>query len=693
MEKPLLFSVRISLALVLLTPLIVMSPPLPFGFFPYVVGKALYAHTLIEIALGMWIVLALRHPSYRIPHSRLLLIFGIYILIAFMAAIFGVSPQRSLWSNYERMTGVVSLTHWFLYMVILVSVFRSWADWRVLFKINLGVGFVVCLLGVSQHFDIWLLGFMQETNRLDITLGNATYVGTYMLVNVLIGFALLGYSLSKPTETVVNGVVSSQTRKNRKKRIQRNRESSSEIRTLIETAKLGFLALAIILHLWILFLSASRGALIGLLAGLLAFSIGYIMWGKDGRIKFISATIFSSVIFLVLVIGIGYNTTVFSKIASSNTMLHRISEVGSQDNSLKGRINSGKLGLIGFVHRPILGWGPENFSVAYDRHLTTDVVADSSTTFDQAHNKLIEELTTKGILGFSAYLAIWIYALYVVRLRVREQSKEHQVVTLWLGAAFVGYFIQNLFLFDSPGTMGQFFLLLGYIVYLEATSVPKIASTSTTTKTSRLGTAHGSKQYLRSDISTVMLIGVIGVIVGVLIYLINYSPYKASQKILYTYISSIGWDRRMGLFDEAFQTFPPLANYPRVMMFKRLVNEWDELTIPQTEAALNIAAREGYKAIKNQPEEWRVYTSLGAIYQNATTIDPDYVWQARALIDKAVELAPARIEVQRSLIIQYIIEEDLDSAQYTINSYLEKNPKAVSRLDYLQKEIDRITGQ
>ena len=193
MEKPLLFSVRISLALVLLTPLIVMSPPFPHGFFPYVVGKALYAHTLIEIALGMWIVLALRHPSYRIPHSRLLLIFAIYLLIAFIAAIFGVSPQRSLWSNYERMTGVVSLTHWFLYVVILVSVFRSWADWRVLLNINLGVGFVVCLLGVSQYFDIWLLGFMQETNRLDITLGNATYVGTYMLVNVLIGLALLGY--------------------------------------------------------------------------------------------------------------------------------------------------------------------------------------------------------------------------------------------------------------------------------------------------------------------------------------------------------------------------------------------------------------------------------------------------------------------------------------------------------------------
>ena len=77
MERTLLLSVKAALALVLLTPLIVMAPPLPSTLFPYIVGKAIYSRTLIEIALGLWIVLAIRYPAYRPPRSRLLPIYGV----------------------------------------------------------------------------------------------------------------------------------------------------------------------------------------------------------------------------------------------------------------------------------------------------------------------------------------------------------------------------------------------------------------------------------------------------------------------------------------------------------------------------------------------------------------------------------------------------------------------------------------
>ena len=126
MEKALLAGVRTALALVLLAPLIVMVPPLPATYYPFVVGKALYSRALIEIAFGIWVVLALRYPSYRAPRSRLLLILGVYVLVALVASQLGVSPQRSLWSTYERMQGVVDLVHWFAFTWVLVSVFRSW---------------------------------------------------------------------------------------------------------------------------------------------------------------------------------------------------------------------------------------------------------------------------------------------------------------------------------------------------------------------------------------------------------------------------------------------------------------------------------------------------------------------------------------------------------------------------------------
>ena len=690
MEKPLLNSVRAAVALVLLTPLIVMAEPLPNTFFPYVVGKALYAHTLTEIAFGLWVVLALRYPSYRVPRSWLLVIFGAYLLIAFMAAAFGVSQQRSLWSTYERMTGVVDLAHWFVYVVVMASVFRSWADWRLLLNINLGIGFVLGLLGLSQHFDIGILGFMEATNRLDITLGNATYVGTYMLVNVLIASAFLGRSLMEPDEATAARAVSGPARR-RRRRTKKGTDSGIGVSS--ETLWRSFWIAAIVLHVWILFLSGSRGALIGLVAGLLAFATGYIFWGQERRVRHLSLAIIWVVVSLVLVVALGRNTAAFGKIAGSDTMMSRIAKIGPQDDSLRGRVNSAVVGLRGFASRPVLGWGPENFAIAYDRHLTTEIVAQSVTSFDQAHNKLIEELTTKGILGFSGYIAIWIYMLWVIRRRVREQSREDQVVTLFIGAALAGYFVQNLFLFDTPGTVVQYILLFGYVTYLETAADAKAISLPRAVRTGPLPASDGRPQYLESCASLAIALAAVGVITGLAIYSINYAPYKGSTRILDALNRSINWEERLDLFDETIQAFPLLANYPRIVMFNEVTRGWGNLTTQEAAAALNAANREGISAISSEPEEWRVYVALATLYQAAAPIDSAFTERARELVDEAVKLAPVRIEVQRSMVVQHIVEEDFEGAQDTIDSYLQKNPRASERFKALREEIDRRSGQ
>ena len=53
LERATLLSTKIGVALVFLSPLIVMSDPLPDTFFPFIVGKALYTRTLIEIVLSI----------------------------------------------------------------------------------------------------------------------------------------------------------------------------------------------------------------------------------------------------------------------------------------------------------------------------------------------------------------------------------------------------------------------------------------------------------------------------------------------------------------------------------------------------------------------------------------------------------------------------------------------------------------
>ena len=120
-DLALIWAIRAGLLALLVTPLIVT----PSTIFPFIVGKALFARTVIEIVLALWLVLLIRRPEYRPVASTLAVLFGLFLLAALISGLFGVSPQRSIWSNYQRMTGVFDLAHWFAALVILTPMRAS----------------------------------------------------------------------------------------------------------------------------------------------------------------------------------------------------------------------------------------------------------------------------------------------------------------------------------------------------------------------------------------------------------------------------------------------------------------------------------------------------------------------------------------------------------------------------------------
>ena len=680
LERALLISVKAAVGLVLLTPLVVNTPPLPTTYFPFIVGKAVYARTMTEIALGIWVVLTLRYPRYRPPNSPLLVIFAAYVVIVLLSSVFGVSPQRSIWSTYERMQGFVGITHWFAFILVLTSVFRTWADWRMLLTANVSIGVFIALLGLSEHLGIWTLTPAVSQPRIIVTLGNPTYVGGYLLVSALIASGFLGYSLLNRSTTPPR-----QARARRRRRAKGRDLRGSRVST--ETLWRLFWVAAIVLDLWVLYLSGTRGAFIGLGGGVLALATGYILWGSLRHLRLLSMALVISVAALVLVLGLVRNTSAFASIAGSSSMLARIALIGPDDDSFRGRINTAVTGLKAYVDKPLLGWGPENFTIAHDRYLTAEIVAQAVVSFDQAHNKPIEELTTKGAVGLAGYMAIWLYMLWVIARRVSKQEPQGQIFTLFLGGALAAYFVQNLFLFDTPGTVPQFYLLLGYATYLDSTPSGVAVQALESRQMGQKSEDGRASVFVRSSAAYAGASVVTGALVIMAVIVFNAGPYLASRSIIDALNPFLTWEQKLDHFERSFAISPQLANYPRVELFTRLARSWEDLTDEEAGRALLIAEREGTIAAIAEPEDWRVPLYLGRLYQVARSVNPEYLGLARGLVGRSAELAPERIEVIQMQVIQNMLEGNLEVAMEMIEAYLERNPSGGPHLDGMKRQI------
>ena len=692
MERTLLNTTRLVLALILVTPLIVTDDPLPSTYFPFIVGKALYARTLIEIGFGVWLVLVMRNSSYGIPRIWLLPIFGIYVAVTLASAFSGVSFDRSMWSTYERMQGWVDLLHWFIFVIVLVSTHRTWGDWRVLLNFNLGVSFVLGLMGLAQHVDQGVFSYMQATTRLDITLGNPAYVGCYMVVNLLIAAGFLIQSFVSSTSSVSEG---NSARDPKTKRSERRRGARILLKgkTLDNLGAMRtFWIMVIALDFIIFYLSGTRGAMAGLLMGILAFSIAYIIWGKYRVIRQWSFGIILLILAATVLVGISVlvrDGSVTGGVEESGNLLTRSINTGLGDPSLEGRLNAMQVGFDGFIARPILGWGPENYSTAYDQKVTPEDVTRGKKSYDQAHNKLLEELTTKGVLGLFGYLAIWSYIVFVVFRRIKLIGNNEQIFVLFMVAGVTAFFGNNLFLFDTPGTLPQFYVLLAFIGFVDA----QVQARSST----ELDPSHGQPmhQFMGTRVGALTsTLVVVGLAVAV-IFVVNVKVFRAAQNVIHMVTPSNSWTERSEEFVSTVSGFPQLANYPRVLWMDRATRHWSEMDIGDKAAVFESISNYVEAGIEREPEEWRIHKGLAYFYQKASSNAGEdreiLIKKARELVDAGVENAPSRIQMQLVRANQHLLESDPEGALEVIDSYLAQAPEAERDMGNVRAQIvDRI---
>ena len=592
LEKALRAGLFGCLGLLLLTPFVIS----PETVFPFVVGKALWSRTLIEVAFALWAALALWKPEYRPPRSRLLALLAAGLGVALLASWFGVSFQRSLWSTYERMQGVFDLAHWFVLVLVLASSVRTRGEWRKLLQFNLAAAAAMACLVIARslQFEIPLYGSLPEPSlpRFGGPLGNPLYLSAYLLVNlfVALGFAARSFLSSRRSR-----------------------------------AGPGWLVVAALLS-WGMLLAGSVGAFLGLFGSLGFLAAAWVLLSRGGwRRAAVSTAVGLGAAAIVL--GALFFGPARTGSPEGEVMRLEVAKFQFQHPTVQGRLAAWETGVRGFGERPLLGWGSENFDTVFGRFASG--YAATMEPHDHAHGKFIEVAATTGAAGLAVWLALWAATFLAVLRAARRTDRREKALAVFVGAALAGYFVVTQSLFDTTAGLLQHTLLLAFVVSLEHPAPTAGGSPRARGPWLAWRWARGGAMILALGVSGAGLAS-------------NRAIHRASREVYRAAAAPEEFDLHL---ERAIETFAPLANLPRVMLFDTVARNWEELRRRQPEEAmrlLTLADAEAVAALDAEPENWRLQHSLARLDAAVAATEPEYAGRAGRRLERARRSAPAR---------------------------------------------------
>lgn len=477
--------IRFGIYLTAFVPLIIFSDFIsPFHF-----GKVVVFRSLIEIMGAAYLILVLKDRSYLPRRDKIFWAFLFFASAFALTTATSVLPYPSFWGTLERMGGLWTFWHYFLFYIILTSILTKREHWQRFLNATVFAGVLSAFYGFGQKTDIEF--FVGSGNRARIfgTIGNAAlFAGAQLLV------AFLSLTL----------FFQSQNTKNLKR----------------------FYLFAFIITSVATLMTAVRGSVLAYALGITIFAF---LWGiykrsRFGRLSF-SCLIGFGILFIIFSLLFGD-----AKFVEDSKYLSRITDLSLKSQTTETRFWAWEAGLKGWAENPktiILGWGPENFNIPFSKYFNPKffVGPGSETLFDRAHNMFIEILTTMGLVGLLSYLGIFIASFTYLRRWLRNS----ELVTYGVGfiSAVVAYIIHNSFIFDTSANFIIFFTILGFISYLNSHTEERTSSVRPVTKNIAL-----------INITAVALT----IFTPVLIYKTNILPAKANYATTRAIVRGWGGD-------------------------------------------------------------------------------------------------------------------------------------------------------
>lgn len=590
--KYLNYTLQTILYLILITPLLVS----PKFIFPFITSKTLFFRLLVEIAILLYVLLASLNKKYR-PHFNYLswaVIF--FAVIVFITGITGVNFYKTFWGTVERGEGFLTLSHVFIYFLILTWTLKSKLEWFNYLSAAVISGIFVDLYAILQktnqeHF--FLFGDIINTGntRISATIGNAAFMGAFTLAQFFLSLLLFF------------------KRKNILWKI--------------------FFLLTGAVNFFILFQTQTRGALLAWTAVMIGLCFIYALKNPERTKRIIAAIILISVIGFATVIWFNRNADWVQK----NNTLRRLVSISFNDVTTESRVLAWDTSWKSWQDRFIFGYGWENYNIAFNKYFHPEIFRDqgSQLWFDRAHNTPFDIAVATGIFGLLFYLSIFGIALYYLFKNIK---KDFDLSWVLIGL-LTSHFLQNIFVFDVLSTYILLFSTLGFVVFIKNYN-----------NTSNVANSPNQPPNDSHKFNVIPVLIVLPLIIF-MAYYFNIKPAEANMEGFQGLVYAVNGKESSAIIQ--FKKAIDMNTYQTPELRQKLAD--NILVYNKTKYNLNedqiknnyaLAITEMQANIEHAPEDVQNYLYLMELYNRGGAYNPDYYQEVINLGDQALELSPTR---------------------------------------------------
>ncbi len=593
---------------------------------PFHFGKVLLFRSMVEVMVVLYLVVIWQNPAHRPRFTPVHWAFLAFTISFFIATLTSFNTYQSFWGTLERMGGWWTFLHYFVFFVILTSIFRSKEQWFTLINITILSGVLSALYGFGQKTSIDF--FIGSGNRARIfgTIGNPALFAGYQLLALFLALMMF----------IKEGTMS-------RKRWYLIAATMMIIATLMTVVRGSLLALGVglLLFAWLWLRETNsqmaKRSLVGLITAAAAF-IAFAILFKD------------------------------SSLVENSSFLRRLTEFSLKSFTVQTRFWAWQVGLQGWqesIRTILLGWGPENFNYPFAKYFNPQFFRGlgSETLFDRAHNMFVEVLVTMGVIGLIAYLSVFVSAFKSLWSILKKKGAD-ALMAVGLIPLVVAYIIHNSFIFDTSPNFITFFSILGFIAFL---SFPQAEA-------DKLNSTRSLSGFKK------LLVGVLSIVVLIVIYDTNISPASANFITTRAILKSWSGDfsGAVAKYKEAI-SYEVAGKYEFRHRFAQYVLEYTvskQLT-PEMKEALETSLVSVKKNIQENPHDYLPYLYASRINITLGRDDPKSPYNDEALkySNDALKLAPTFVRTYYEIGQAYLNKKDFNEAAKYFQKAVELNPE------------------